>query len=365
VSTLWTYATDSLMTTPDPAPRASSALTSGIVRNVLRYGLSAGITVFSLYIAFRGMDFGKLYESMARANYWWMIPNFACLTVSHLLRAWRWKYMLEPVKSNISLRNLFSGVMVGYMMNNVLPRAGELVRPYTIGKLENIPRSAAFGTIVVERIIDMASFLVLVALIPLVYHGPLKESFPWLVNTGVVALVVTIVFLGMFVALTRRRDWTDMIVHQIARFLPARIDKHLTTVVHFFLDGFLFLSRPGRFMIITALSVGIWALYVLMMYCAFFAFGLQQFGLGGALVVQAISSIGVALPTPGGTGTYHAFTSQTLARLYGVEPTLALSYATITHAVGFVGVPIIGLYFFLHDNIRVGEAVRGKKDEPQ
>lgn len=338
---------------------AATATAHGKWRYILRYGLSAVITVLSLYIAFRGMDFGKLYESMAQANYWWMIPNFACLMVSHLLRAWRWKYMLEPVKPNLSLRNLFSGVMVGYMMNNVLPRAGEIVRPYTIGKLENVPKSAAFGTIVVERIIDMASFLVLVALIPLVYHGPLKESFPWLVNTGLVVSAITIVMLGLFAGLTVRRDWTNRAVRQIERILPAKIGKHLETVVHSFLDGFLFLSRPGRFLIITALSVVIWALYVLMMYCAFFAFDMQQLGLGGALVVQAISSIGVALPTPGGTGTYHAFTSQTLMRLYGVDPTLALSYATITHAVGFIGVPLVGMYYFLHDHIRVGEAVRG------
>ncbi len=332
------------------------------LRSLLRYGISAVITVLFLYIAFRRTDFGKLYDSMLQANYWWMIPNFACLMASHYLRAWRWRYMLEPVKANISMRSLFSGVMVGYMMNNILPRAGEIVRPYTIGKLENVSKSAAFGTIVVERIIDMASFLVLAALIPLFYHGPLIESFPWLVNTGVVVCVLTLLLLGLFVALGVRRDWTDVIVRRIERLLPARISTRLDGWAHSFLDGFLFLSRPGRFAIITVLSILIWLLYVLMMYIAFFAFGIQHLGIAGALVVQAISSIGMALPTPGGTGTYHAFTSQALTRLYGVDATLSLSYATVTHAVGFIGVTIVGLYYFLHDHIKVGEAVL---DEPQ
>jgi len=332
------------------------------LRSLLRYGISAVITVLFLYIAFRGTDLGKLYDSMAQANYWWMIPNFACLMVSHYLRAWRWKYMLEPVKPNIAMRSLFSGVMVGYMMNNILPRAGEIVRPYALGKLEDVPKSAAFGTIVVERIIDMASFLVLVALIPLVYHGPLLESFPWLVNTGVLASACTIVLLAVFVALAVRRDWTDAVVGFIERILPARFRTRLDGWVHSFLDGFLFLRRPGRFVSIAVLSVLIWLLYVLMMYFAFFSFHLQHLGMAGAFVVQAISSIGVALPTPGGTGTYHAFTSQTLVRLYGVDATVALSYATVTHAVGFIGVTIVGLYYFLRDHIKVGEAVRG---EPQ
>lgn len=324
---------------------------------MLRYGISATVTFLFLYLAFRGTDFGKLWDTLLRVNYWWMIPNFACLILSHFLRAWRWKYMLEPVKSDLPMRSLFSGVMVGYMVNNVLPRAGEVVRPYTIGKLEGISKSAAFGTIVVERIIDMISFLILVVLIPLVYHGPLIESFPWLVHTAVIVLVVTVVMMAIFVLLAVRRDWTNRIVRWLEGILPKRISGRMEDWAHLFLDGFLFLSRPGRFVAIALLSFFIWFLYILMLYVAFFAFGLQHLGFACALVVEAISSIGVALPAPGGTGTYHAFTAQTLSRLYGIDGTLALSYATITHAVGYVGVTIIGLYYFLHDHIRLGDAV--------
>lgn len=340
---------------PSPAPPAARP---GRIRTVLRYAVSAVITIFFLYLAFRGTNFGDLYESMRRANYWWMIPNFACVMISHYLRAWRWRYMLEPVKPNLSMRSLFSGVMVGYMMNNVLPRAGELVRPYTLGKLEDVPKGAAFGTIIVERIMDMVSFLALVALIPLVYHGPLKESFPWLVDAGIVISVITFALLAFFVGLAMRRDWADSVVRRFEKILPARIGERLEGIVHSFLDGFMFLRRPGRFASIAVLSVLIWGLYILMMYAAFFAFDLQHLGLTGALVVQAISSIGVALPTPGGTGTYHAFTSQTLGRLYGIDATVALSYATVTHAVGFIGVTLVGLWYFLRDHIRVREAVR-------
>jgi uncharacterized protein (TIRG00374 family) len=329
----------------------------------MRYGISAVITVLFLYLAFRGTDFNKLFASIREANYWWMIPYFACLMLSHLLRAWRWRYMLEPVKTGISMRNLFSGVMVGYMMNNILPRAGELARPYALAKAEDIPKSAAFGTIVVERIIDTVSFLVLVVLIPLVYQGPLKESFPWLAEAGVIISAATAVVLGFLIMLMLRRDWTDKALAIFRKILPARIDAKLDGWVHAFLDGFLFLKHPGRFLIIFTLSVSIWGLYILMTYAAFCAFGLQgQVGLSGALVVLAISSIGISLPTPGGTGTYHAFTSQSLTRLFAVDATTALSYATVTHAVGFIGVTLIGLYYFLHDQIRVGGAA-GENDK--
>ncbi len=333
-------------------PSAASSRT----RSIIKYSVSVAVTALFLYLAFRGTNFGELWASMLSANYWWMIPNFAALMLSHWLRAWRWRYMLEPVKPRISMRNLFSGVMVGYMMNNILPRAGELVRPYTIGKLEDIPKSAAFGTIVVERLLDTLSFILLVVSIPLLYRGPLKESFPWLENTGIIVTVVTGGALVVLVALMMRRNWTDALLGVVRRTVSPKLADRIEGGVHSFLDGFIFLKRPDRFLAIFVLSVLIWALYAVMMYAAYFAFDLQHLGFRSAIVVLAISSIGVAMPTPGGTGTYHVLTSQTLSRLYAVNAATALSYATVTHAVGFVGVTLIGLYYFLHDHIRVADA---------
>jgi uncharacterized protein (TIRG00374 family) len=270
--------------------------------------------------------------------------------------------MLEPVKPNIRFRNLLSGVMVGYFLNNILPRAGELGRPYTIGKLESLPKSAAFGTVVVERIIDTASFVVLVLLIPFIYEGPLRESFPWLERAGMIVTLGTGAVLLAMVGLMLRRDWTDALLRLVARLLPERVAVRLEGMTHAFLDGLLFLKRPGRFAIILVLSIMIWVLYILMVYVAFFAFGIQnQLGIAGAIVVQAISSIGVAIPTPGSTGSYHAFTSQTLIKLFAIDPTVALSYATVTHAAGFIGITLIGIYYFLKDNITVAEAVGKEK----
>lgn len=331
-------------------------------RAAARYAISVLLTVVFLYLAFRGTDFAKLYASLLNANYWWIIPSFVCLIISHILRSWRWRYMLEPVKPGIGFRNLFSGVMIGYFLNNILPRAGELGRPYTIGKLESIPKSAAFGTVVVERIIDTASFVVLILLIPFIYEGPLRESFPWLERAGIIVTLGTGLALLVMVALMLRRDWTDALLRGSARILPARIAVRLEGMTHAFLDGLLFLKRPGRFLIILLLSILIWLLYILMVYIAFFAFGIQEkLGFAGAIVVQAISSIGVAIPTPGSTGSYHAFTSQTLIKLFDVDPAVALSYATVTHAAGFIGVTLIGIYYFLKDNITVAAAV-GKEE---
>lgn len=332
---------------------------AGKTRGTAKYALSIVLTVLFLYLAFRGTDTDALLQSVARADYRWMVAYLAVLLVSHVVRAWRWGYLLEPVKQGISLRNLFSGVMIGYFMNSVLPRAGELVRPYAIGRLEGISKTSALGTIVVERIMDTATFLALVALMPLIYDGPLRESFPWLERTGTVVGVTMLVLLGGIVTLMVRRDWAARLVSLLDRALPRRLRGRASGYLNSFLDGFLFLTRPGRFALIFVQSIVIWGLYAVMTWLAFFAFGLEtRLGFRAAVVVLAISSIGVAVPTPGSTGPYHFFTSQTLIRLFSIPDETALTFATVTHAVMFTGMIVVGAYYFLKDQMKVSDAVR-------
>ncbi|MBI4535253.1 MAG: flippase-like domain-containing protein, partial [Ignavibacteriae bacterium] len=201
-------------------------------KTFLKYGFSAFLTVFFLYVTFAKTDLVMLFDSMRAANYWWMMVMFGCMMLSHVLRSWRWRFLLEPIKPKIKLRNLFSGVMVGYLMNNIFPRAGEIVRPYTIGKLESIPKSAAFGTVVVERIIDSASFLLLVLFIPVVYDGPLVETFPMLEEAGIlISLVIALLFVLM-VTMMMRRDWTDALLGVFNRLLPSRLFQRIDKRVH-------------------------------------------------------------------------------------------------------------------------------------
>jgi hypothetical protein len=249
--------------------------------------------------------------------------------------------------------------MIGYMFNNVLPRAGEIARPYAISRMESLPVSSAFGTIVVERIIDTFSFLLLVAVLPLVYDGPLLDSFPWLQSAGLIITGVTAGGLLFLVAMMVRRDWTDrFLLRPLGWVLPARARLRTEELVHAFLDGFLFLKEPASFAVIALAGVLVWFLYILMTYVALFAFGLGTLGPRAAVVVLTISSIGIAIPTPGSTGSYHAFTSQTLIRLFAVDPSVALGFATVTHAVGFIGVTLVGLFYFIRDRFALPSPVR-------
>lgn len=334
------------------------------VKSTLKISFSIGLSLFFLYFAFRGTDFPKLATAMAEANYWYIVAMLPVLILSHMVRAWRWKYLLYPVKQNIRYRSLFSSLMVGYMVNNVLPRAGEIVRPYALAKLEGISRSTSFGTVLVERIFDIISFMSLIILIPLVYSGPLMQTFPWLEEAGVWLTSITFAFLFASIFLMLRRDVVMRLLSFFTRRLSPRKTKLVEHIVHSFLDGFLFVKNARHYVIIAVLSIVVWGLYIIMMYIPFYAFGfttLYDLDLSSAMVVQAISSIGIVMPTPGATGPYHYFTIQTLTKLYGVNDELARSYATLTHAISFIGVTLTGLVYFVRDNLRISEVVKEER----
>jgi glycosyltransferase 2 family protein len=327
-------------------------------RSWIKYFVSALLTVLFLYLAFRGTDFSVILQSLANAKYSWIVLYTAILLVSHVFRALRWRYLLDPIKEGIGMRNLFSAVMIGYFINNVLPRAGELVRPYSLAKLESVSRSSALATIVAERILDAMAFLFLIAILPLVYTGPLRQSFPWLEDAGLILLVLVGGAVGLMVVVVYRRPVLDRILRVVTAVLPDRFGKRVSQIAHRFVDGFLFLKHPRGFLPLLVLSFLTWFCYALMTYAGFYAFGLQEtMGFGAAITVLAISSIGVAVPTPGSTGSYHFFTSQTMIRLFAVPEAVALSYATVTHAAGYILSTVVGAYFLLRDHISISRAV--------
>jgi uncharacterized protein (TIRG00374 family) len=331
------------------------------LKKIARPALSLGLTALFLWLAFRDTDFRGLVDALARANYGWALTLLPVLLLSHAARALRWRYLLRPVKEVISFRNLFSAMMVGYMMNNVLPRAGELVRPYAINKLEGISRSTAFGTVFIERIFDVFSFLLVIAAVPLLTTSHLGQAFPWLESTGIWLTAGTLAMLALFTFLMIRRDLVVRILGTITgRLSPAKAGL-VEHVAHSFLDGFLFLKEPRHYLMIAFLSAVIWALYIVMTFLPFYAFDLPaRYGLdlGSAVVLQAISSIGYIMPTPGATGPYHYFTIQTLTKLYGVSDELAASYATVTHAIGYVGVTLIGMVYFFRDRLHMSDVLK-------
>jgi len=334
-------------------------------KSIFRVASSILFALLFLYLAFRGSDFQKLKSSLEGANYLWALLLIPCLFISNIFRALRWRYLLDPIKRNISFRNLFSSLMIGYMVNNALPRVGEIVRPYNLGRLEHISKSAVFGTVLVERILDLLSFLLCLAVIFFFYRDSLAQAFPWLGGASIILSVVTVGAFVLFAFLLGRRDLALQWVHRFTRPFSPASSRKVENLVHSFLDGFLIIREPRQYLMIVVQTIIIWFWYALMMYIPFFAFGMvgdYSLNFGVAVVIMVISAIGFIIPVPGATGTYHWITRECLVRLFGVNVEVALSYATVTHLLGFVSVTVVGLLYFLRDHLRFSEAIRAREE---
>src|SRR5512143_2025407 len=112
------------------------------------------ISIVFIWLALRGLRLDEFWGAVQQANYWWLIPGVAVYFVGVWVRAWRWHYMLRPLK-NIPTKTMFPSVTIGYMGNNSFPaRAGELLRSAVLKHREGVPVSASLATIIVERIFD-------------------------------------------------------------------------------------------------------------------------------------------------------------------------------------------------------------------
>jgi uncharacterized protein (TIRG00374 family) len=189
--------------------------------------------------------------------------------------------------------------------------------------------------------------------------------FPWLGAASIIAAAVTIGIFGFIAFLLSRRElafrWVKKLIKPLSPTSGGKVEK----LLHSFLDGFLVISEPSQYLMILVQSIVIWFWYALMMYLPFFAFGMVRdysLNFGTAIVITVISSIGYIIPVPGATGTYHWVTKESLARLFGVNVEVALSYATVTHLVAFVSVTLVGLAYFLRDHLKFSEALRARSD---
>jgi glycosyltransferase 2 family protein len=317
------------------------------------------LTVILLYVAFRGTDFDVLWTTMRNVRIWWILSAFPLLIASHFVRAWRWQLLLIPVKDRVELNNAFSSLIIGYLANNLMPRSGEIVRPYTLGKIEGISKASSFGSVFLERMIDLFSLLVGLGLLFVLFRRTLTEQFPWWSTLNIAAIAVTIVFICAIMMLLYKRDLMLKITGIFLMPFSERIRNRCEEMFHSFVDGMLIIRERKNVLSIVALTVAMWLLYILTAYLPLLAFDLTgvSVDLVTGFVLTMVTSLSVIVPTPGATGSYHTFTVETLTRLYGFQREIALGYATMTHAVGYFSVILVGLLYLVRYNFRMREVL--------
>ncbi|PSQ91854.1 MAG: TIGR00374 family protein [Bacteroidetes bacterium SW_4_67_19] len=291
-----------------------------------------------LWLALRGVDLQTVWEALRTADYRWLAPLALLMLASHLLRAWRWVLLLRatdaPPKSRpATLRGAFYSVMIGYMVNYAAPRLGEAARTANLSARTRRPFSGVFGTVVVERLLDTAVLglaLVSTGLLLIDQLGVLNER-------GALAGGALVVW-----GLRRRALWAD----------------YVRPTLRSFKSGLLSLGRTGRPWALTVSTAGIWVCYGLMAYLPLLILemaGPYDLSLIDGWCLMALGAIGVAIPSPGGTGSYHYITIQSLVWLFAVPRAPAATYAVLTHGAQLVVYVIVGFACLLAQGRTLGD----------
>ena len=261
------------------------------------------------------VDIKEIKNAFQNANYYWIFLSLLLGLLSHLSRAYRWKFFLEPLGYKPRFLNSVFAIFTAYLLNLFLPRAGEVARATGISKYEAIPFEKAFGTIVAERIIDVIMLLIIVA-VAFFYQFDLlfdlvQKKIP---DNPLFLILMSLLFVGLGVLLFYFiKKSTNSFFVRIRSFVIGLLEGIKSIVT---------MKKRGSFI---AHTIFIWAMYLLMFYTVSFALPeTANLSLGAVVTGFVVGALSIAT-TNGGLGTYPLGVQQVLV-LFGIASNPALAF---------------------------------------
>jgi uncharacterized protein (TIRG00374 family) len=314
------------------------------LKTMIKLLLSLGLTAVFLWAAFRSVDLSLLWGTMSKADPFWLLTCAFLFILAVLPRAWRWQILLRPVASDITLWRISVATLIAYAGNNVFPRAGEIARVMEIKRGRDLSLSAILATVLVERVIDLIALLTLFGAVLFTLREEIGKVFPWMEGVAILAFAGSLLLLVLFGLLSSYGDRALTLVKTWVGKLSQKLAGRLVEILKALFQGLGSVRGTSGYAGILTSSILLNLIYILATYVIFlsFNFSTHQFGIQDALVIMVISTVGVIIPTPGGTGTYHYFCSQALHRLYDIPLAEALAFATVVHGIVFITYLIAG-----------------------
>ncbi len=323
------------------------------MRAHLRTAFILALTLGLLAFFFRNADLGQVWVEMRAANLALVAVAALVNFVTYPLRTLRWQYLLAPV-GRVRFGSALSTTIIGFAASVILPaRAGEVLRPYLLARRERLSATSAFATVVLERVLDLVMVLLLLGAFLLTAapgRGPFHEEGLRAVRAGGLAAALAAVgLLILFGALAGHPDWLVRLVHRLERRLPVAAGR-VAPLVERFTAGLATVRQPRRLLTALALSVPLWLTIAAGIWVMALAFHMTVPYVGSFLIV-AILVIGVAVPTPGAIGGFHAAFEMAVTSFYGVSADRAVGGAIVLHAASFLPVVLAGAALMVHEGL--------------
>lgn len=309
--------------------------------NILKFTFFLAFGIVLIWLINRGLDpedKKQIGQSFLHANYSWVVLSIVLGLSSHIIRALRWRMMIEPLGRAPRVITAFYAVMIGYLVNMAVPRLGEITRCGVIRRYEHIPFDKSIGTIIVERAIDLLLLFIFTLILFISQFGLIYSFFRDKVIRPIggffenpVELMIGITTAALIIFLVWRivSRWEHS--HKFLVFL-RNIRAGMYSVRH--------MKNFPLFILYTLLM---WGCYLSMVWVCFYAIPqTASFGVGQALAVLVFGTVGI-ISTPGGLGAYHIIVTETLSALYGLDKPYAVSYSWIAWSCQTVMIIFIGV----------------------
>jgi len=351
-----------------------------------RFWIGILISIVALAFAFRQVDFARVWAALARVNYWLLAVSVILLILFLVLRAYRWRLLFYP-QQGLHIRNLFAVINIGYLLSNIFPaRLGDVARAYLIGDTEDVSRTAAFSTIVAERVLDalcaVGGFFLVLPFMPLP---------DWMIRAGLIIGAAALIAVALFVVLVQRREWTLRLLGRILHALhwpdcrtmtalwgrladrtnlgfvarlPWMDRSQLQDMAGSLIDGFSGITtlRLGPPLILW--SIVIWGVISAFYWIVLLAFDPTQPFIAG-LAVASVTALGMTVPaSPGYIGIFEFLARETIV-LFGLQPEQALGYALVAHATVYMVYTFLGLASMIQQNLSYAEIQKRISAEAQ
>lgn len=322
--------------------------------NFLKFSLFLGFGLAILYFVFQKQQTAYLEECALKgiaaadcslikkiiadfksANYGWIAVVYLCYLISNISRSLRWKMLIKPLGRDARFVNVFAAVMLGYFGNLGLPRLGEVMRSVAISKYEAVPVERVIGTVIVERLMDVLFLLICIGLCLLIEFDTIITFLQqWQDGKGGGSNLLIFAAIGGLIVLV-----IGWLFRQ--KIMASAFFKKIFNVVKGFGEGMLSIRKLESPVGFWLHSINIWFMYFLMTYFCFFAFGpTADLAPKVALMAFVVGALAIAVPSPGGMGTYHFFII-TLLGLYGITEADAFSFANILFFSVQLGINVV------------------------
>ncbi|MDD2279424.1 MAG: lysylphosphatidylglycerol synthase transmembrane domain-containing protein [Bacteroidales bacterium] len=321
------------------------------VKNTLNIILFLGIAAVLLYFAFKGVDTDSLINGFRSANYTWVIAALILGLSSHIVRALRWRLLIETLGYKPSFANTFGALSIGYSANLIFPRLGEVTRCGSLRKTDKIPFESLLGTVLVERAFDVLMMLILVIAVfflridffgEFIYSKallPIWEKIITLLSNSPLFIAIALLALAGLAVMIKRKAFGQKFHLKLVSLWRGLIDG---------LKSAFTMKKRWAFLGYTLL---LWFLYWLMTWMLVFATQATS-GLSAidGFFLLVVGTLGMAAPVQGGFGAFHVIIAMALG-IYGISWEDGLVYAVISHESQTLLIVILGLvfavYFFL------------------